>query len=149
MDEIIVGIDVGTTKVCTLVGRVENEKTARIIGVGIEPSDGIRKGVIVDLATATQAITRSVEKAEQTSGLEITTALVSLAGGHVSSINSRGAVAVPVGIIDGSDVARALDQARAIAIPNDREVVHIIQRGYSVDGQSGIRQPIGMHGYRL
>ena len=149
MDEIIVGIDVGTTKVCTLVGRVENEKTARIIGVGIEPSDGIRKGVIVDLATATQAITRSVEKAEQTSGLEITTALVSLAGGHVSSINSRGAVAVPGGIIDGSDVARALDQARAIAIPNDREVVHIIQRGYSVDGQGGIRQPIGMHGYRL
>jgi cell division protein FtsA len=149
MDEIIVGIDVGTTKVCTLVGRVENEKAVRIIGVGIEPSDGIRKGVIVDLATATQAITRSVEKAEQTSGLEITSALVSLAGGHVSSINSRGAVAVPVGVIDGSDVARALDQARAIAIPNDREVVHIIQRGFSVDGQNGIRQPIGMHGYRL
>ncbi len=149
MDEIIVGIDVGTTKVCTLVGRVESEKSARIIGVGIEPSDGIRKGVIVDLAAATQAITRSVEKAEQTSGLEITTALVSLAGGHVSSINSRGAVAVPGGIIDGTDVARALDQARAIAIPNDREVVHVIQRGYSVDGQSGIRQPVGMHGYRL
>ncbi len=149
MDEIIVGIDVGTTKVCTLVGRVESEKTARIIGVGIEPSDGIRKGVIVDLAAATQAITRSVERAEQTSGLEITTALVSLAGGHVSSINSRGAVAVPVGIIDSSDVTRALDQARAIAIPNDREVVHIIQRGYSVDGQAGIRQPVGMHGYRL
>lgn len=149
MDEIIVGIDVGTTKVCTLVGRVEGEKSVRIIGVGIEPSDGIRKGVIVDLATATQAITRSVEKAEQTSGLEITSALVSLAGGHVSSINSRGAVAVPGGIIDSSDVARALDQARAIAIPNDREVVHIIQRGFSVDGQSGIRQPVGMHGYRL
>ena len=149
MDEIIVGIDVGTTKVCTLVGRVENEKSARIIGVGIEPSDGIRKGVIVDLAAATQAITRSVEKAEQTSGMEITTALVSLAGGHVSSINSRGAVAVPGGIIDTSDVARALDQAQAIAIPNDREVVHIIQRGYSVDGQAGIRQPIGMHGSRL
>lgn len=149
MDEIIVGIDVGTTKVCTLVGRVESEKTARIIGVGIEPSDGIRKGVIVDLGAATQAITRSVEKAEQTSGMEITTALVSLAGGHVSSINSRGAVAVPGGVIDASDVGRALDQAQAIAIPNDREIVHIIQRGYSVDGQGGIRQPIGMHGLRL
>ena len=84
MDEIVVGIDVGTTKVCTLVGRVEGEKTVRIIGVGIEPSDGIRKGVIVDLAKATQAITRSVERAEQTSGLEITSALVSLAGGNVS-----------------------------------------------------------------
>ncbi len=149
MEEIVVGIDVGTTKVCTLVGRLEAEKSVRIIGVGIEPSDGIRKGVIVDLASATQAITRSVEKAEQTSGLEITAALVSLAGGHVSSINSRGAVAVPGGIVDSTVVARALEQARAIAIPHDREVVHIIQRGFSVDGQSGIRSPIGMHGYRL
>src|SRR5512143_2461284 len=149
MDEIVVGIDVGTTKVCTLVGRVEGGKSVRIIGVGIEPSDGIRKGIIVDLASASQAITRSVQKAEQTSGLEITSALVSLAGGHVSSINSRGAVAVPVGIIDNSDVARALDQARAIAIPHDREIVHIIQRGFSVDGQEGIRSPVGMHGYRL
>jgi cell division protein FtsA len=156
MEEIVVGIDVGTTKVCTLVGRVEPEKPDskekspfRIIGVGIEPSEGIRKGVIVDLATATQAITHSIQRAEQTSGLEITSALVSLAGGHVSSINSRGAVAVPGGVVDMSDVARALDQARAIAIPHDREIVHIIQRGFSVDGQEGIRAPVGMHGYRL
>ena len=149
MDEIVVGIDVGTTKVCTLVGRVEGEKTVRIIGVGIEPSEGIRKGVIVDLAAATQAITHSVERAEQTSGLEITSALVSLAGAHVSSVNSRGAVAIPGGVIDASDVMRALDQARAVAIPHDREIIHVIQRGFTVDGQEGIRQPIGMHGYRL
>lgn len=149
MEEILVGIDVGTTKVCTLVGRVESEKSIRIIGVGIEPSEGIRKGMIVDLAAATQAITRSVERAEQTSGLEITSAMVSLAGAHVSSINSRGAVSIPGGIIDQTDVARALDQARAIAIPHDREIVHIIQRGFSVDGQEGIRTPVGMHGYRL
>ncbi len=149
MEEIVVGIDVGTTKICTLVGRVEDEKSVRIIGVGIEPSDGIRKGVIVDLAAATQAITKSVQRAEQTSGLEITSALVSLAGAHVSSVNSRGAVAIPGGVIDASDVARALDQARAVAIPHDREIVHVIQRGFSVDGQEGIRTPIGMHGYRL
>jgi cell division protein FtsA len=149
MDEIVVGIDVGTTKVCTLVGRVEGEKAVRIIGVGIEPSEGIKRGVIVDLAQASQAITRSVAKAEQTSGMEITAALVSLAGGHVSSINSRGVVAVPGGVIDASDVARALDQARAIAIPHDREVVHVIHRGFSVDGQEGTRTPIGMHGYHL
>ncbi|HEY5903091.1 MAG TPA: cell division protein FtsA [Anaerolineales bacterium] len=149
MDEIVVGIDVGTTKVCTLVGRVESEKSVRIIGVGIEPSEGIKRGVIVDLAAASQAITRSVEQAEQTSGLEITSALVSLAGGHVSSINSRGVIAVPGGVIDATDVARALDQARAIAIPHDREVVHIIQRGFSVDGQEGTRTPVGMHGYHL
>ena len=91
MDEIVVGIDVGTTKICTLVGRVEDAKSIRILGVGIEPSDGIRKGIIVDLAAASQAIKRSVEKAENTSGLEITTGLVSLAGAHVSSVNSRGA----------------------------------------------------------
>jgi cell division protein FtsA len=149
MDEIVVGIDVGTTKICTLVGRIDDDKSIRIIGVGIEPSDGIRKGVIVDLDAATQVITRSVQKAEQTSGLEITSALVSLAGAHVSSINSRGAVAIPGGVIDASDVARALDQARAIAIPHDREIVHVIQRGFSVDGQEGIKQPVGMHGYRL
>ena len=149
MEEIIVGIDVGTTKVCTLVGRVEDVNSIRILGVGIEPSDGIRKGVIVDLAAATQAITHSVERAEQTSGLEIESALVSLAGAHVSSVNSRGATAIPGGVIDAVDMAHALDQARAIAIPHDREIVHVIQRGFNVDGQDGIRTPVGMHGYRL
>jgi cell division protein FtsA len=149
MDEIVVGIDVGTTKVCTLAGRVEDEKTIRILGVGIEPSDGIRKGIIVDLAAASQAIKRSVEKAENTSGLEITAGLVSLAGAHVSSVNSRGATGIPGGIIDAVDIARALEQAQAVAIPHDREIVHIIQRGMTVDGQEGIRTPIGMHGYKL
>ena len=149
MDEIVVGIDVGTTKVCTLVGRVDDEKSIRILGVGIEPSDGIRKGIIVDLTAASQAIKRSVEKAESTSGLEITTALVSLAGAHVSSVNSRGATGVPGGIIDASDIARALEQAQAVAIPYDREIVHVIQRGMTVDGQEGVRTPIGMHGYKI
>ncbi len=149
MDEIVVGIDVGTTKVCTLVGRVEDEKSIRILGVGIEPSDGIRKGIIVDLPAASQAIKRSVEKAESTSGLEITTGLVSLAGAHVASVNSRGATGVPGGIIDAVDIARALEQAQAVAIPHDREIVHVIQRGITVDGQEGVRTPVGMHGYKL
>jgi len=149
MDEIVVGIDVGTTKVCTLVGRVDEEKSIRILGVGIEPSDGIRKGIIVDLAAASKAIKRSVEKAESTSGLEVTTALVSLAGAHVSSVNSRGLTGVPGGIIDATDIARALEQAQAVAIPYDREIVHIIQRGITVDGQEGVRAPIGMHGYKV
>ncbi len=148
MDEIVVGIDVGTTKVCTLVGRVEPE-TIRILGSGIEPSEGIKKGVIVDLAAAAQAITRSVEKAEQVSGVEITGALVSLAGAHVSSVNSRGVAGVSGEIIDEDDVLRALDAARAVAIPHNREIIHIIQRGFSVDGQDGVTMPIGMHGYRL
>jgi cell division protein FtsA len=149
MDEIIVGIDVGTTKVCTLVGRVEDDKSIRILGVGIEPSEGIRKGVIVDLGAASQAITRSVKKAESTSGLEITSALVSIAGAHVSSVNSRGAAAVNGNVIEQYDIDRAMEQARAVAIPYDREIIHVIQRGFSVDGQDGIRSPKGMHGYRL
>jgi cell division protein FtsA len=149
MDEIVVGIDVGTTKVCTLVGRVEDDKSIRIMGVGIEPSEGIRKGMIVDLAAASQAITRSVEKAESTSGLEITSALVSMAGAHVSSVNSRGAAAVNGNAIEQNDVLHALDQARSVAIPYDREIIHVIQRGFAVDGQDGIRNPKGMHGYRL
>ena len=148
-EEIVVGIDVGTTKVCTLVGRVEDDKTIRILGVGIEPSDGIRKGVIVDLAAASKVIMRSVEQAEQTCGLEITTALVSLAGAHVSSVNSRGAAGVPGGVVEAIDVARALEQAGAVAIPHDREIVHVVQRGFTLDGQEGIRTPIGMHGYKL
>jgi cell division protein FtsA len=149
MEEIIVGIDVGTTKVCTLVGRVEDHKSIRILGVGIEPSDGIRKGIIVDLAAASQAITRSVERAESTSGLEITSALVSMAGAHVSSVNSRGAAAVNGNTVEQFDIEHALDQARAVAIPYDREIIHVIQRGFGVDGQDGIRNPKGMHGYRL
>jgi cell division protein FtsA len=149
MEEIVVGIDVGTTKICTLVGRVEEDNPIRILGVGIEPSDGIRKGIIVDLAAATQAISRSVKKAESTSGLEITSALVSIAGAHVSSVNSRGATAVHGKAIEQFDLDHAMEQARAVAIPSDREIIHVIQRGFSVDGQDGIRSPRGMHGYRL
>lgn len=150
MDEpIVVGIDIGTTKVCTLVARVEGEHSVRILGVGIEPSQGIRKGNIVDLGAATQSIARSVEKAQRSSGLEITSALVSLAGSHVASVNSRGVVGVSGGVIDGEDIARALEQAQAVAIPHNREIIHVIQRGFTVDGQDGIRTPAGMHGYRL
>ncbi len=146
---IIVGIDIGTTKICTLVARVERDGRVRILGVGIEPSQGIRKGAVVDLGAATQAIAHSIDRAERTSGLEITSALVSLAGSHVSSINSRGVVGISRQVIDENDVARAMESARAVAIPHNREVIHVIQRGFTVDGQDGIRMPIGMHGYRL
>jgi cell division protein FtsA len=146
---IIVGIDVGTTKICTLVARVEAENKFRILGVGIEPSRGLRKGVVVDIASTSKAIKRSIDKAERTSGLEITSAQVSLAGSHVSSINSHGASGVTGGVIDQHDVFRALDAAKAVSIPHNRDIVHVIQRGFSVDGQDGIHKPIGMHGYRL
>lgn len=146
---IIVGIDVGTTKICTLVARVEVDGQIRILGVGIEPSKGLNRGIIVDLNAASQAIGRSIEKAERTSGLEIDSALVSMAGSHVEALNSKGVVGVSGRTIDENDVIRALDAAKAISIPHNREVIHVIQRGFMIDGQEGIRKPIGMHGYRL
>jgi cell division protein FtsA len=146
---VIVGIDVGTTKVCTLVAREEGVGNLRILGVGVEPSLGIKKGTVVDMTAAAQCIARSVEKAERTSGLEINAALVSLAGSHVSSVNSKGVVGITGRTVDQDDIQRAIDSARAVAIPHNREVVHVIQRGFTIDGQEGIRSPLGMHGYRM
>ncbi len=146
---IVVGIDIGNTKICTLVGQEEAPGQIRIIGLGIEPAEGMRKGVVIDLAAASQAVARSVNKAEHTAGLEITSALVSLAGTSVSSINSRGVVGVSGRVIDEGDVLRAVDAARAVAIPHNREIIHVIQRGFKVDDHDGIHNPIGMHGYRL
>jgi cell division protein FtsA len=148
-EPIIVGIDIGTSKICTLVARIEEGDNLRILGVGIEPSQGIRKGTVVDLNAAALAVSRSIEKAERTSGFEINAALVSLAGSQVSSINSRGVVGITGGIVDMEDIDRALDAAQAVAIPHNREIIHVIQRGFTIDGQDGIRTPIGMHGYRL
>ena len=148
-EPIVVGIDIGTSKICTLVARVEEGKNLRILGVGIEPSQGLRKGTVVDLNAAALAVSRSIEKAERTSGFEINAALVSLAGSHVSSMNSRGVVGITGGIVDQEDIERALDAAQAVAIPHNREIIHVIQRGFIIDGQDGIRTPIGMHGYRL
>jgi len=150
MDEpIIVGIDVGTSKICTLIARPEGNNRIQILGAGVEPSQGIRKGVVVDLMAASQAIARSIEKAERTSGYEANAALVSLAGSNVSSVNSKGVVGISGDVIDADDIARALESARAVAIPHNREIIHVIQRGFTIDGQGGIRTPIGMHGYRL
>ena len=146
---VIVGIDVGTTKVCTLVAREEGVGNLRILGVGIEPSQGIKKGTVVDMTAAAQSISRSVEKAERTSGLEINSALVSLAGSHVSSVNSKGVVGISGRTVEGDDIRRAVEAARAVAIPHNREVIHVIQRGFTIDGQAGVRTPLGMHGYRL
>lgn len=145
----IVGIDIGTTKICTLVAREEGADNLRILGVGVEPSQGIRKGTVVDMSAASQAIARSVDKAERTSGFEINAALVSLAGSHVSSVNSKGVVGITGRTIDEQDISRAIDAARAVAIPHNREIIHVIRRGFNVDGQEGIRSPLGMHGYRL
>lgn len=148
-EAIVVGIDVGTSKVCTLIARVENGNNIKVLGVGIEPARGLRKGTVVDINAASESIARSVEKAERTSGYEITGAIVNLAGTQVSSTNSKGAVGISGRVIDQEDVNRALDSAQAIAVPHNREIIHVIQRGFTIDGQEDISQPIGMHGFRM
>ncbi|MEP7199803.1 MAG: cell division protein FtsA [Chloroflexota bacterium] len=152
MSEPIVAIDVGTTKICTLVAELNAESgRLRIIGVGVAPSRGLRKGVVVNVEEATVAIKDSKEKAERTSGYVIEGAYVSVAGDHISSLNSKGVVAVSRGAkgITADDMQRALDSARAIAIPTNREVIHVIPRGFTLDGVDGVRDPIGMQGFRL
>lgn len=147
----IVSIDVGTTKVCTLVGEVYDGEQLRIIGVGVSPSRGLRNGVVVNVHEATEAIQASVRKAERISGYEITHAFVGVGGNHVMAINSRGVVGISRGArgIAQSDIERALDAARAIAIPHNREIIHTIPRGFVVDGQEGVQDPVGMQGIRL
>jgi cell division protein FtsA len=151
MERTIVGIDVGTTKIATLVGESGSDGALRIVGVGVSPSRGIKRGVVVNVNEATEAIGSAIEKAERSSGYQIARAFVSLAGTHVNAVNSRGVVAVARGErgIAPEDVERAIEAARAIAIPSDREVLHVIPRGYTVDGQDGVRDPIGMVGFRM
>ncbi len=148
---LFVGLDIGTTKICTLIADIDEGGVLRILGVGVEPARGMRKGVVVDVEQASQAIAASLDKAQHSAGYEIGTAFVSLAGPHIASVNSRGVVGVGGGShgIDQDDVDRALDAAQAVAIPHGREILHVIPRSFTVDGQDGIRQPLGMHGFRL
>lgn len=147
----LVGIDVGTTKVCALIGEVGEGGTLQIVGVGVSPSRGLRKGNVVNVPETTAAIAAAVERAERISGYEIGRAYVSLAGEHISALNSRGVVAITRSdhAIDQEHVERALADAQAIAIPHNREVIHIIPRGYTLDGQEGVHSPMGMYGFKL
>lgn len=153
MDRTVVALDIGTTKICTLVAEVgpPPENVMRVVGVGTVQSHGLRKGVVVNVNEVTAAITESIHRAERTSGYEIASAYVGLAGAHINAVNSRGVVAISRGErgIRPVDVERALEAARAIDIPHNREVLHIIPRDFSVDGDDGVRDPVGMQAYRL
>ena len=149
--ETIVGIDVGTTKICTLVGEVTEDEGVRVVGIGVVPSKGIRKGVVVNAAETARALASSIERAEQISGYSIERAYVGVSGSHVSSLNSRGVVAIGRGgrTITPDDIYRALDAAQAIAVPHNRRIIHAIPRGYTVDEHDGVRDPVGLVGFRL
>jgi cell division protein FtsA len=152
-DRIIVGIDVGTHKICTIVAEADPGPGNRltVLGAGAVASEGVFKGMITDIVQASGAIAGSLEAAERQSGCRILSAYVSISGNHVASLNSRGLVAVshPDRIIGADDVERAVEAARAMAIPAGRDVLHVIPRTYTIDGQEGIRNPVGLSGFRL
>ena len=147
----IAAIDVGTTKVCTIVAEVTPQQQLRILGVGIGPSAGLSRGMVDNIRAAIEAIASSVERAERASGTRIACAQVGIAGPHVSSMNSRGIVAIadPRHPITEEDVGRAMESARIVNVPNNREVIHVVPRYYLVDGQDHVVNPNGMFGSRL
>ncbi|MDQ7819793.1 MAG: cell division protein FtsA [Armatimonadota bacterium] len=148
----VVGLDIGTTKVCAVVGEVDDDGEVHIAGVGSTPSSGIRKGVVIDLDATTRAIEEAVERAERMAGITISSLYVGVSGEHITSTNSRGVVAVSRGDheISSADVERVIEAARMAALPaSDREIVHMLPRGFVVDGHDGVRNPVGMYGSRL
>lgn len=150
--DFVVGLDIGTTKICCIVGEIAEAGPSPqidIVGIGTAPSTGLRKGVVINIDSTVESITKAVEEAELMAGVEISTVYTGIAGGHIKSFNSTGIVAVKDNEISEQDVQRVIDAAKAVAIPLDREVIHIIPQEYIIDGQDGIREPIGMSGVRL
>ena len=150
-ETVLVGIDVGTTKVTTLIGEVGRSGDVNIIGYGIAPSVGMKKGMVANIDQTTNSIATSLEKAERLSGYKISSAFVAVGGSHITSQNSRGVVAVSghKREVGREDVARAMDAAKAVQTPSNREMLHVLPRGYIVDGQEGIKDPLGMSAVRL
>lgn len=150
-DRILSAIDIGSSKIVTLIASITDEGEARIIGVSVAPSRGLRKSQVVNIDEATEAISASLEAAERMAGASVAQAFVSIGGAHVASLNSHGVVAVaePEKEITAFDVKRVIDAAKAVQLPTSREILHVLPRGYIVDGQEGIVDPIGMGGVRL
>ncbi len=147
-DTLVVGLDIGTTKICAVVGEMNNGQVD-IIGLGTFPSKGLRKGVVVNIESTVQSIKKAVEEAELMAGCHISSVYAGIAGGHIKGINSHGVIAVKNREIGPTDVKRVIDAASAVAIPIDREVIHVIPQEFIVDDQDGIHDPVGMSGVRL
>lgn len=147
-DKLMVGLDIGTTKTCAIVGEVTDDGI-NVIGIGSHPSRGLRKGVVVNIENTVESVKKAVEEAELMAGCEITGVYAGIAGSHIKGINSRGIVAVKEKEVRASDVKRVVDAAQAVAIPSDREVLHVIPQEFIIDDQDGVKDPIGMSGVRL
>ncbi len=148
-NRMIVGLDIGTSKVVALVAEVDANGDIEIIGMGSHPSRGMKKGVVVNIESTVQSVQRAIEEAELMAGCQINSVYVGIAGSHVRSLNSHGIVAIKDGEVIDADLERVLDAAQAVAIPADQKILHILPQEYVIDNQEGIREPLGMSGVRL
>lgn len=148
-DSTVLGLDVGTSKICTIIGEVNADGMVDIIGVGTAPSRGLRRGVVVNIDHTVSSIKKAVEDAELMAGCHAEIVFAGISGGHIRGINSHGVIAIKNREVTAVDVARVIDAARAVAIPVDREVIHVLPQEFMVDEQEGIKEPIGMAGVRL
>ena len=146
---LIVGLDIGTSKVAAIVGEMREDGEIEVIGIGSQPSRGLKKGVVVNLEATVQSIQRAIEDAEAMAGCRIHSVYAGIAGSHISSMNSHGIVAIKEKEVTQSDVDRVIDSARAVAIPADQKILHILPQEFVIDRQEGIKEPIGMSGIRL
>ncbi len=147
-DQIIVGLDVGTTKICAIVGKITAEGI-EIIGIGTNPSEGLRKGVVVNIDSTVDSIRKAIHEAELMSGTDIKAVVTGIAGAHIKGFNSHGIIGVKDREVSVKDVEKVLEAAKAVAIPMDREVIHTMAQEFIIDDQDGIKDPVGMSGVRL
>jgi len=145
----IVALDIGTSKIVAIVAELNAAGQTDILGVGLHPSTGLKKGVVINIDTTVDSIKRAVEQAEQMAGVKIKSVFAGIAGSHVRSLNSHGIVAIKDGEVVKSDIDRVMDAARAIAIPADQHILHVLPQEYIIDQQEGIKHPVGMSGVRL
>ncbi|BAU58507.1 cell division protein FtsA [Halorhodospira halochloris] len=148
-DNLLVGLDIGTSKVVAIVGETKDDGSIEVIGVGSHPSHGLKKGVVVNIDSTVQSIQRAVEEAELMAGCEIHSVFVGISGSHIRSLNSHGMVAIRDKEVRHADLERVLDGAKAVAIPADQQIIHVIPQEFVIDSQEGIREPLGMSGVRL
>lgn len=148
-EEIVVGLDVGTTKICAIIGELNAEGMVDVIGVGTAPSRGLRRGVVVNIDHTVSSIRKAVSDAELMAGCHAESVYAGISGGHIKGINSHGVIAIKNREVTAVEVARVIDAAKAVAIPMDREVIHILPQEFMVDAQEGIKEPVGMAGVRL
>ncbi|MBT5890693.1 MAG: cell division protein FtsA, partial [Chromatiales bacterium] len=147
--ELIVALDIGTSKIVAIVGEIQDDGELEIIGFGSHPSKGLKRGVVVNIESTVTSIQRAVEEAELIAGCEIQSVYAGIAGSHIRSLNSHGIVAIRDREVTQGDIERVIDAARAVAIPADQRILHVLPQDFIIDGQSGIRDPIGMSGVRL